>query len=185
LDAADMSDGLGRISKAMMPVRSILDPRVYLHLLRVAHYYNYSHVRQRRELLVGRDVALAPNVSFRNAARIEIGDGVHIGERCALWAGDTVGRIVIGRYALFAPQVFVTASNYALVDRSVPVMKQRRLQADVVIGESTWIGQGVTILSGVTVGEGAIVAAGAVVTRDVPPWMIAAGVPARVIAERP
>lgn len=52
---------------------------------------------------------------------------------------------------------------------------------DVVVEEDVWLGVNVTLLSGVTVGRGAIVAAGAVVTKDVPPYSIAGGVPARFI----
>lgn len=55
---------------------------------------------------------------------------------------------------------------------------------DVVIGNDVWIGEGVTLLAGVTVADGAVVASGAVVTKDVPPYTIVGGVPARVIKKR-
>lgn len=163
---------------------SIIDPRPYLHMLRLVHFYNYSHVRERRRLQCGANVSMAPNASFRNGDRIVIGAGSHIGERCSLWAGESKGRIVIEHDALFGPDVFVTASNYEFADRSRPVMDQPRVEKDVVIGSSTWLGRGAVILPGVTVGEGAIVAAGAVVSRDVAPWTIVAGVPAREIGKR-
>ncbi len=57
-------------------------------------------------------------------------------------------------------------------------------RGDVVIGSDVWIGAGATILSGVTIGDGAVVAARAVVTRDVPPYGIAAGNPARLVRMR-
>ena len=163
---------------------SILDPRPYFHLFRLVHYYNYSHVRERRRLAMEDGVKMAPNVSLRNGQRISIGAGSHIGERCSLWAGDRHGRIVIGHHALFGPEVFVTASNYEFSDRARPVMDQPRIERDVVIGESTWLGRGAVILPGVTVGAGAIVAAGAVVSRDVSAWTVVGGVPAREIGRR-
>lgn len=165
-------------------VRSLLDPRPYVHVLRLIHYYNYSHVRERRRLDCGEAVRMAPNVSLRNGDRIRIGARSHIGERCSLWAGDNRGSIVIGEDALFGPEVYVTASNYQFSDRALPVMVQPRLEEDVHIGPRTWLGKGVIVLPGVTIGEGAIVAAGAVVTRDVAPFAVVGGVPAREIGTR-
>ncbi len=175
------ADMLVRIRRFL---RSFLDPRAYLHLFRLVHYYNYSHVQPRRRLRLGAGAQLAPNVSLRNAERISIGIGVHIGERCSLWAGDSHGRIIIGPHALFGPEVYVTASNYAFSDRETPVMDQPRIERDVVVNGNTWIGRGAVILPGVTVGEGAIVAAGAVVSRDVAPWTVVGGVPARKLSTR-
>jgi acetyltransferase-like isoleucine patch superfamily enzyme len=164
-------------------LRSVLDPRVYLHGLRVLHYWNYAHVAQRRKLALGPGVELSPNVSLRNGERIEIGARAHIGEYCALWAGDHTGRIVIGADALFGPQVYITAANYRYGDGS-PVMAQKRDEEDVVIGSDVWLGARVTVLPGVTIGDGSIVAAGAVVTTDLPPGSVAGGVPARILKQR-
>jgi acetyltransferase-like isoleucine patch superfamily enzyme len=162
----------------------VLDPRPYLHLLRLVHYYNYSHVAQRRKLKLGPGVAMAPNVSLRHGERIEIGARSHIGERCSLWAGATHGRVVIGEDALFGPSVFVTASNYRYDDRATAVMNQPKVERDVHIGRDVWLGTGVIVVAGVTIGDGSIVAAGSVVTRNVAPWSVVAGVPARVVAQR-
>lgn len=57
-------------------------------------------------------------------------------------------------------------------------------KGDITIEDDVWIGYGATILSGVKIGQGAVIAAGAVVTRDVPPYAIAGGVPAKVIKWR-
>jgi acetyltransferase-like isoleucine patch superfamily enzyme len=59
-----------------------------------------------------------------------------------------------------------------------------RSNGDVIIGSDVWLGTGVTILSGVTIGHGSVVAAKSVVTRDVPPYSIVAGVPAKVVRHR-
>ena len=58
---------------------SIIDPRAWLHLLRMVHYYNYSHVQPRRLADIGPGVRMAPNVSMRNGERIKIGAYSHIG----------------------------------------------------------------------------------------------------------
>lgn len=163
---------------------SVIDPRVYLHGLRVLHFYGYAHVSQVRKLNRGPGVTFAPNVSFRNAERITIGAGTHIGEYSTIWAGNSVGRITFGEKCLLAPRVTVTASNYG-IEQGTPVMDQPKIESDIVIGSGSWLGADVVVLAGVTIGAGAIVAAGAVVTRDVPANAIVGGVPAKVIGTRP
>lgn len=126
---------------------------------------------------------MSPSVSLRNGVRIAIGDGVHIGERSCLWAGNTHGRIILGDKALLGPEVYITASNYG-TQWGTPVMDQPTIESDVSVGAGAWLGVRATVLAGVTIGDGAIVAAGAVVTRDVPSGSVVAGVPARVIGWR-
>jgi len=172
------------MSKNRSVARSLLDPRTYLHGFRLAHFSGYSHVQQVRRLTRGADVSFAPNVSFRNAERIELGAGTHIGEFSVIWAGDSTGRVVLGEKCLLAPHVTITASNYAIV-QGTPVMDQPKVEADIVLGRDVWLGANVVVLAGVTIGDGAIVAAGAVVTKDLPAQCIAAGVPAKVIGTRP
>jgi len=78
----------------------------------------------------------------------------------------------------------LTASNYG-IERGTPVMDQPKQEGDIVLGDDVWLGANVVVTAGVSIGEGAVVGAGAVVTRDLPPYSIAGGVPARVIGERP
>jgi acetyltransferase-like isoleucine patch superfamily enzyme len=162
---------------------SVLDARAWLHIARLVHFYNYSHVAPRRRARIGPGVAIAPDVSFRNGERISIGERSHIGSRCSIWAGDGHGRIDIGEDALFGPEVFITASNYRTAP-GVPVMRQPREERDVVIGRDVWLGARVIVLPGVRVGDGAVIGAGSVVTRSVPENAIAVGVPARVVGSR-
>ncbi|WP_319592665.1 acyltransferase [Protaetiibacter intestinalis] len=165
-------------------LQSMLDVGTYLQGIRLAHFASYSHVRQVRLLERGADVSFAPNVSFRNAERIRIGDGSHIGEFSIVWAGNSTGRVTLGRKALLAPHVTITASNYG-IERGTPVMDQPKVERDIVIGDDVWLGANVVVTAGVTIGDGAIVGAGAVVTRDVPAFAIVGGVPAKVIGWRP
>ena len=165
-------------------LRSVVDPRTLLHLVRVAHFYGYSHVQEVRKLHRGAQVSFAPTVSFRNAERIFLGSDTHIGEGSVIWAGDSSARVVLGTKCLLAPNVTITASNYGIV-RGTPVMDQRKIEKDIVIGPGVWLGANVVVTAGVTIGAGAIVGAGAVVTRDLPENCIAGGVPARVIGQRP
>ena len=176
---------MSRMPRLSGAARSLLDVRTYLHAFRLAHFSSYSHVRQVRRLRLGEGVSMAPNVSFRNAERISIGAGSHIGEHCVIWAGNSTGRVTIGEKCLFAPNVTITASNYGIVQGDVAIMDQPKDERDVVIGDGAWLGANVVVLAGVTIGEGAVVAAGAVVTKDLPAQCIAGGVPAKVIGTRP
>lgn len=178
--------GAGRWSRTTRMGRgalSLLDPRVYLHGLRLLHFYGYSHVRPRRRLTTGRGVRLAPNVSLRNGERISIGEWTRIGERVSLWAGDDSGSITIGAHCLFGPEVFVTASDYGMLPDEY-IAYQDHQERDVVIGSDVWLGARVFVGAGVTIGDGCVVAAGSVVTRSLPPKSVAAGFPARVVRWR-
>lgn len=171
---------LQRLRRAL---RSFLHPRVLLHVFRMVHYYGYSHALERPKITMGKDVRLAPNSSFRNAERIELGAQVQIGEYCALWAGRSTSWIRIGARTTFGPNCFVTAADYGLA-KDIPITDQDMRERDVIIGADCWIGTKTVITAGVTLGEGCVIGAGSVVTRDIPAGAIAAGVPARVIRQR-
>lgn len=170
-------------SRALSFGLSLIDPRAWLQLFRMVHYYNYSHVRPRRLADIGPHVRMAPNVSLANGERIEIGAYSHVGARSSIWAGDSVGRITLGRHALLGPEVFITASDYQ-TELGTPVMDQPRIERDVVIGDDVWLGARVMVVAGVEIGKGCIVGACSVVTRSIPAGSIAVGNPARVIGKR-
>jgi acetyltransferase-like isoleucine patch superfamily enzyme len=140
-------------------------------------------VTQLSKLDLGADVSFAPNVSFRNAERISIGAGTHIGEHSLVWAGNSAGRIRLGEKCLLAPRVTLTASDYG-IDAGTPIMDQAKVERDITIGDDVWLGANAVVTAGVTIGDGAVVGAGAVVTRDVPAGAVVGGVPARVIGSR-
>ena len=173
----------GAFTRGARLLRSAVDPRAWLHLVRLVHFYNYSHVSEVRRARLGPGVRMAPNVSLRSGERIEIGARAHVGAYCSLWAGGTSGRIILGEDALLGPEVYITASNYGTA-RGEVVMNQPREEADVVIGRDVWLGARVIVLPGVTVGDGCVVGAGSVVTRSLPPNAIAVGAPARIVGER-
>ncbi|SCM66073.1 hypothetical protein KARMA_0245 [Donghicola eburneus] len=161
----------------------VLDPRAWLHLLRIVNHYNHTHVAPRRQLTLGAGSQISPTTSFANPERITAGRGLHLGAESTLWAGPAFGAIHIGNDVLMGPSVLVTAANYRFNDGQ-PVTSQAMDEADVVIGDDVWLGARALVMPGVTIGDGAIIAAGAVVTKDIPAFAIAAGVPAKVVGER-
>jgi acetyltransferase-like isoleucine patch superfamily enzyme len=169
-----------RLSRLLL---SCLDPRAYLHMFRMANYYNTHHVKPRRQLKLGKSSAISPDVIFSNAERILIGDNAKIGSRTHLWAGPSTGRIFIGNDVLIGPDVMITAATYRFND-GYPVTNQLMDEGDVVIGNDVWLGTKVVILPGVTIGDGAVVGASAVVTKNIPKNGIAAGIPAKLVGQR-
>ena len=162
---------------------SFLDPMTYFQVIRLLHYYGYSHVQPRKYVTMGEHATLAPNVSLRNGERISVGAHTQIGERVYLWAGDTSGRITIGEQCRFGPEVFVTASDYGLLPDQ-PIAHQERNERDVAIGNDVWLGARVFVGAGVTIGDGCVVSAGSVVTKSLPPGSVAVGIPARIVRRR-
>jgi len=97
----------------------------------------------------------------------------------------STGGIRLGASVLVAGQCYIGGGRYETERLDVPMMKQGMYtRGPVIIGDDVWIGAAARVLDGVTVGRGAIIGAGAVVTRDVPAYAIAAGVPAKVIGRR-
>ena len=106
-----------------------------------------------------------------------------LGADCRIWAGPGTARVIIGEYALFAPDVMITASTYRFNDGS-PVTKQAMNENDVLIGEDCWIGRGAILLAGTDLGRGVIVGAHSVVRGKFPDNAIIAGSPAKVVGQR-
>lgn len=139
---------------------------------------------------------------------IQIGDNVKIGKRCQLAANPgfihigshvslhsnvvLIGQVRIGRYTLLSANIFASSGNHHAFDNPHLLIRDQDLVArkgagevkPVVIEEDCWIGWGVVIMSGVHIGRGAVVGSNAVVTKDVEPYDVVAGQPARRLKQR-
>jgi acetyltransferase-like isoleucine patch superfamily enzyme len=139
--------------------------------------------RNPRGIVLGNRVEIEHDVYLKlvsQTARLIVGDFTFIGRGCEI---DIADRITIGHHALLAPGVFIVDHTHNH-SRDMMLDKQGITSSAVAIGNDAWIGAHAIILHGVTIGDGAMVGAGAVVTKDVPPYAIVAGVPARSIGER-
>ena len=110
---------------------------------------------------------------------------VAFGDNCTLNAGAiTMGKVTIGNDVRIASGAVLVGFNHVFEDNEKPIWHQGSTSEGLVIEDDVWIGTNVTILDGVTVGAHSVIAAGAVVAKDIPPWSIVGGVPARVIRSR-
>ena len=131
----------------------------------------------------GRGTFVHRRASLQHAHNIALGERVSVGTDVRLWASPNA-RIRVGSHVMFGPGCCVITANHGTRDLSTTMNKAAEEEADVTIAEGAWLGANVVVLPGVTIGEGAVVAASAVVTRDVAPYTIVAGIPARPIGSR-
>jgi len=137
-------------------------------------------------------------------SNISLGDYIYILEGCSLYAHDN-GKITIGDYSacnnnvninatgdgviqigtsvIIGPNTVIRASNHNYSLRDKPISTQGHSGGAIIIEDDVWLGANVVVLPGVTIGTGSIIGAGAVVNKDIPPFSLAAGVPAKVIRE--
>ena len=127
--------------------------------------------------------ALTSDFTYRN---VTIGNDVYIGPHALFLC--TESQIFIGNKVLFGPHVTIIGGDHRITDvgRFIYDVLEKHPEddQDVHIEDDVWIGTNTTLLKGVTVGRGAVVAAGALVTKDVPPYAIVGGVPAKVLKYR-
>jgi acetyltransferase-like isoleucine patch superfamily enzyme len=139
--------------------------------------------RIRMFYLRGWTAALGEGSGVQLSCRILNARKVHLGERCVINFGTLLdGRkfhIRIGNDVSIGPEASILTLGH---DPQSPRFEDRG--GEVVIGDRAWIAYRAIVMPGVTIGEGAVVGAGAVVTKDVEPYAIVAGNPARVIGRR-
>lgn len=111
------------------------------------------------------------------------GDRLTIGKFCSIASGAKF-LMTSANHALASLSTYVFPIFYEEWDHGMKVTEAWDNRGDIVVGNDAWIGYEAVVLSGVTIGDGAIIGARSVVTKDVPPYTIAGGVPARPIRRR-
>lgn len=134
-------------------------------------------------LQIGRHALFEPNVwiTAPGSARVRIGEGTFLNMGVMIASEQLVE---VGAHCMLANGCFVSDSSHRYDDPEKPVTWQGfQSKGPTRIGDNCWLGVGVVVTSGVTIGERCVIGANSVVTKDLPPFSIAAGAPAKVIRE--
>jgi acetyltransferase-like isoleucine patch superfamily enzyme len=160
---------------------------------RLTHSGRVDNILGRRTAItIGQNCVISGHLLvYAHAGSIQIGDWVFIGTGTSIWSS---ANITIGNRVLISHNVNILDNNAHPMDAKARFAQSKAIlstghprtdpgieSAPVRICDDAWISYGASILRGVTIGEGAIVGAASVVTRDVEPWTVVAGNPARVI----
>jgi acetyltransferase-like isoleucine patch superfamily enzyme len=163
--------------------------RINRHMARVGAFIRYPvdgevlEALDEGRLAIGEGTLLEPGcwLTLSPEARIEIGRGCFLNKNTMLAAID---RIEIGDHVMFANNCFVGDADHRYEDPDTPITWQGfTSQGPVRIGSNCWFGVNCVVTSGVSIGDRCVVGANSVVIEDLPPGVIAAGAPARVIRE--
>lgn len=135
------------------------------------------------DIRIGNFVRVGKRCVFQGSpsSRILIDDMVTINDGCYLTA---MFAITIGEGTSIGEYTSIRDYNHKFDDLSVSIKNQDYYGAPIEIGKDCWIGRGCMILPGVVIGNGAVVGANSVVTKDVPPYAVVAGIPAKIIKQR-
>jgi acetyltransferase-like isoleucine patch superfamily enzyme len=132
---------------------------------------------------IGDDVQIKYGVTFEALNNTEI-----IIEKGALLSAYVCiggpGNIKIGKACMIAANTGIYANNHIFSDLTRDIALQGVTREGIIIEDDCWLGHGVTVLDGVIIGKGSVIGAGSVVTKDIPPYSVAVGVPAKVIKSR-
>ncbi len=164
--------------KEFPKIQAVIDNAQKILVELNSHYHNKNEVREIFSKLTGNEVdisfELLPPFYTDFGRNIKVGKNVFINQNCTFMDR---GGIIIDDNALIAPCVKLITINHCIN----PSRRRDVYSKSIHICKNVWIGAGVVVTQGVTIGENSIIAAGAVVTKDIPPNVIVAGVPATII----
>lgn len=130
-------------------------------------------------LTIGEQSFIEPHVWLTGTGRIAIGEGVYLNRGVMVAAMDLVE---IGDHTMVANGAVITDADHVVNDRERPISWQGYVsKGPTRIGDNCWLGANVVVTSGVTIGHRCVIGANSTVTRDIPPYSLAVGSPARVI----
>ena len=134
------------------------------------------------QLMIQKDGNLSKGVVINcYGGKVNIEQNVFIGENVIIYGH---GGVYIGENTLISMHTCIISSNHTIPSKNILIRSQPDILLPVKIGNDVWLGAGAKVLGGVTIGDGCVVGAGAVVSKNLAPYSIAVGVPAKVIGCR-
>jgi len=152
-------------------------------------FKNPDYLGRLRVRNAGGFLSVGRRADFYDDVFIDIGKGavVKMGDNVSLSKGvkiNSLESITIGNDVVIASGAGITDNDHGFADMHTPIRLQPSVSSPVAIEDDVWIGFNAAILKGVRIGGGSVIGAGSVVTRNIPPYSVAAGVPARIIRNR-
>ena len=164
-------------------VRYSLSPTMLKEIFAKFGYLIHDHIAPLSQMNIRGNPRIHPSASFRCGYNIYLGLNSHINQFCCIWASEN-SKIILGDDLLMGPGVKIFSSNHSTKEVTVPMNVQPWIEKDIVVGNDVWLGSNSVVLAGVTIGDGTVIAAGSVVTKDIPEYVIAGGIPAKIIKNR-
>lgn len=130
---------------------------------------------------IGKSVTYYPGIRINPCMKLSLGNHVDLAWGVLITTG---GGVKIGDRVLIGYRTQILSANHFIPENRGRIFGAGHVLKEVVIENDVWIGANCIITAGVKIGEGAVIAAGSVVTKDVPPYTIWGGVPAKQIKER-
>ena len=163
---------------------------------------NYYRLRLKESF---KDIRFESGIRIENPENVLLKSNSYFGINCKIYASEISkvyigsnasfnsnvmvnargkGSIFIGNNVLIGPNAVLRSSNHNFKSIRMPIIDQGMTEGEIIVGNDVWIGSNAVILPNITIGDGAIIGAGAVVTKNIEPYTIVGGVPARLIKKR-
>lgn len=154
-------------------------------LVHQRHRTSSTRPTARLDVLPFRRFCLGKGSAIEDYCVINNGVGdVIIGDNSLIGVGSVViGPVEIGANVILAQHVVLSGLNHTYEDITIPIRQQSVTTRPIVVNDDCWIGANCVITAGVTIGRHSVVAGGSVVTRDVPPYSVVGGNPAKILKQ--